>query len=216
MLLMMKNPDVMEMQGLVHFLKDLEITPDDIALLVIGYHLKAKIIGRFTKDEFVLGFIKLNLGSIESIKEMIPEFRQSVNQDEDTLKEIFKYSHQFYREKLIHKTIPLDTAAHVLKTLLPSCPYISQFQKFIMKQREYKAINLDQWVNIYDFCTTMSMSESSILEYSEGSSWPYLIDLFVEWFKEGHSGDSEEDVHDKSQAVDGNEASLLDCKYYKL
>jgi len=107
------------------------------------------------------------------------------------LKSLYRYAHQFYREKPIHKSIPLDTAVHVLGTLLPvSCLLLNPFREFLLKQTEYKVINLDQWMNIYEFLFTVSQNE--INDYSEISSWPYIIDLFVEWRKEAKNGQTEE------------------------
>jgi hypothetical protein len=203
------SPDTMYTEAYVSFLKDLGLSPMDVELLVIGYHLKEDIIGIFQKDKFVTGFAKLNMGSLESIKANLPSLRQSVEKPE-TLKELFRYAHHFYREKEVHKTIPLDTAVYVIGSLLPSRPFRDPFQRFIPKQKEYKAINIDQWINIYDFITTVS----DLNEYSETSSWPYLIDLFVEWLKEGHTGESEEET--KKQDNEDGENTLLDCKYYKL
>jgi len=203
-----ESPDIMDTEGYVTFLKDLAITPMDVELLVIGYHLKEDIIGVFRKDRFVNGFAKLNIGSLESIKENLSTFRQSVENPE-ILKEIFRYAHQFYREKETHKTIPLDTAVYALGTLLPSRTFLDPFQRFLPKQKEYKTINFDQWINIFDFITTVS----DLSEYTETSSWPYLIDLFVEWLKEGHSGESEEEINKQDNEEGEN---ILDCKYYKL
>jgi hypothetical protein len=199
----------MDTEGYVAFLRDLAITPMDVELLVIGYHLKEDIIGVFKKDKFVNGFAKLNIGSLESIIENLPSFKQSVVENPETLKEVFRYAHQFYREKEVHKTIPLDTAVYVLGTLLPSRTFLDPFQRFIPKQKEYKAINFDQWINMFDFITTVS----DLSEYTETSSWPYLIDLFVEWLKEGHSGESEEETKKQDNEEEEN---ILDCKYYKL
>jgi hypothetical protein len=204
-----ENPDIMDTEGYVAFLRDLAITPMDVELLVIGYHLKEDIIGVFKKDKFVNGFAKLNIGSLESIIENLPSFKQSVVENPETLKEVFRYAHQFYREKEVHKTIPLDTAVYVLGTLLPSRTFLDPFQRFIPKQKEYKAINFDQWINMFEFITTVS----DLSEYTETSSWPYLIDLFVEWLKEGHSGESEEETKKQDNEEEEN---ILDCKYYKL
>jgi hypothetical protein len=214
--------NLIEMQGMISLLNDLDLTPMDLALLVIGFHLKANIIGVFTKEQFVNGFIKLNLSSIEEIKGNIPLFRQFAK-DSKNLKDLYRYSLQFYREKPTHKTIPIDTAVHVLSTLLPptTCKLLNPFRDFLLKQTEYKAINLDQWMNIYDFLLTVSENEMN--DYSEISSWPYIIDMFVDWWKDMKNCEEDERGGGGKQSLplpqteEKDESDILmNGKFYKM
>jgi len=78
----------------------------------------------------------------------------------------------------------------MLQILIPDKPHISKFRKFLKKQKQYKVVNLDQWVSIYQFSTSVS---PEFLEYEDDGAWPVLLDMYVEWAKQGHTGDTQEE-----------------------
>jgi len=59
----------------------LDIKPNDVALLVIAFHLKATIMGIFTKEEFMTGFGKLKVNTIEGIKGIIPKLLEDLKNE---------------------------------------------------------------------------------------------------------------------------------------
>jgi len=73
--------DVIDPPGLVQFITDLDIKPNDVALLVIAFHLKATIMGIFTKEEFMTGFGKLKVNTIEGIKGIIPKLLEDLKNE---------------------------------------------------------------------------------------------------------------------------------------
>jgi len=89
--------DTMNFDGIVNFLTDIGIDPEDPVSLVICFHLNAQIFGSFTKEEFVTGFEKLNCDSIEKIQNIIPDLRAELD-DPSLLKEIYKYTFDFSKE----------------------------------------------------------------------------------------------------------------------
>jgi len=190
------NKEVIDPPGLIKFITDLEINPQDVALLVLGFHMGASIMGIFTKEQFVNGFLKLKLYTIQDIKDALPKLRDQLKSDLQ-FTEIFKYAHQFYKENQNHKVIPLDVADSVLEMLANDRPHIPRIRKFLRKQKEYKAINQDQWINILDFSRTVG--EEDMTDYTENSSWPYLFDLYVEWVQAGHTGDTEDEKEVKKE-----------------
>uniref|UniRef100_A0A6B2LFB8 Defective in cullin neddylation protein n=1 Tax=Arcella intermedia TaxID=1963864 RepID=A0A6B2LFB8_9EUKA len=175
---------------MIMFLNDLDIQPNDVALLVIAYHMQAATMGIFTKLEFVNGLTKMKIKSLEALKEAIPKLRNQIN---NTLMfpEIYKFAFNFYKENPQHKSIGLDVADMVLELVAQNKAHIAKFRKFLVKQKEYKSINMDQWVNLMDFSQSV---DEDLSDYdAESASWPFIIDLYVEWVKEGHTGDSEEE-----------------------
>jgi len=77
--------DVIDPPGLVQFITDLDIKPNDVALLVIAFHLKATIMGIFTKEEFMTGFGKLKVNTIEGIKGIIPKLLEDLKNEKKIL-----------------------------------------------------------------------------------------------------------------------------------
>jgi len=190
-----ENQDIIDPHGLIKFVTDLDIIPNDVALLVLGFHMEASIMGVFTKDEFISGLSKLKANSIGAIREMLPKLREELKVEKQ-FTEIYKYAHQFYKENPNHKVISLEVADSVLEMLANDRRHIPHFRKFLFKQKEYKGVNIDQWMNNLDFSCTVA---ENLEDYNESSSWPYLIDMFVEFVKEGHTGDSEEEKEVKKE-----------------
>ena len=51
--------EIINASGLTLFFADVGVDPEDVSLLVFSYHLQAKEMGIFTKDEFIKGMTKL-------------------------------------------------------------------------------------------------------------------------------------------------------------
>jgi len=101
--------------------------------------------------------------------------------------------------------IPLDVTDSILELLINHKPHVPRFRKFLLKQKEVKAINQDQWINILEFVNSVP---ENLEGYDENSSWPFLIDLYVEWVRGGHTGDSEE-VEEKVEKKKSDEYDFV-------
>jgi len=179
-------------EGVMLFIKDLELKPDDVVLPIIAWHLNAKQMGYFTKEEFVGGFKRLGLDSVEKIKAKLDSFREELN-DKEKFNSIYRFSFDFYKDQKEKKTIDLELVDTMLRILIPDKPHISKFRKFLKKQKQYKVVNLDQWVSIYQFSSSIG---PEFLEYEDDGAWPVLLDMYVEWAKQGHTGDTQEEVEE--------------------
>ncbi|KAI8364365.1 Cullin binding-domain-containing protein, partial [Radiomyces spectabilis] len=77
--------------------------------------------------------------------------------------------------------------ASVLWTMLLSeqYPLVNHFRHPLMQEKKpVRVINRDQWLNFYEFVTTVS---DGLQDYDETSAWPVLFDEFVEWKREKQS-----------------------------
>jgi len=151
--------------------------------------------GIFTKEEFVGGLKGLGLDSIEKIKIKLDSFREELNEKEK-LSQVYRYSFHFYKDEKEKKSIDLETVDTMLQILIQNKPHVTLFQKFLKKQKQYKVINLDQWMSILEFSSTIG---PDYVDYEEDGAWPVLVDMFVEWAKQGHTGDTEEEEKPKEE-----------------
>ena len=60
-------------------------------------------------------------------------------------------------------------------------PHLAPFVEFLAEQREYKVVNRDMWVGFLRFCMEI---DEECEGYDETSSWPSILDSFVEWKQE--------------------------------
>jgi len=160
----------------VKFINDLQISLDDVVLVIMAYYLNTKELGRFTLEEWVTGFLTLEMDNIEKIKAGLPSLREQLK-DPEKLSSIYKFSFNFYREDA--KYVDLETADRVFEMLLVDKLHIPQIREFLKEQSTYKNIGKDQWMSIYDF----SMMVGPKLEgyNSDDGTWPIMLDEFVEW-----------------------------------
>jgi hypothetical protein len=166
-----------------------------VAVPVLAWHLKCKQIGIFTREEFVDGLRLLGLDSIEKIKAKLSYFREEI-EDLEKGKVIYRFAWDFYKEGKEKKSIDLELIDSMLQILIPNRPHISLIRKYLKKQKQYKVLNLDQWISILEFSVTIGPEYQ---EWENDEAWPVLIDSFVEWAKKGHTGDSEDEPQDKVQ-----------------
>jgi len=178
----------MSVQGILSFLKDLQISPDDIVTLVIAYELQASELGEFTKDQF-LNLEKFGLDSIERIRTYIPKFREELN-DDNQFKRIYRFAFDFYKEERDRRNIDVGSAVHAWRVLLEDQAQTASFTDFVENhQTQYKTINIDQWTNVLEFFRTVKANFSN---YDADAAWPVLLDMYVEWAQETNRNKSAE------------------------
>jgi len=142
--------------GVTSFLKDLEILPTDAAVLVLAWHLKCSQIGVFTRAEFIDGLRILGLDTLEKIKAKLDYFRDEI-EDNEKLKVIYRYAWDFYKESKEKKTIDLEMIDFMLQILIPNHNHISQIRTYLKEQKQYKVLNLDQWMSVLEFSNTVGL-----------------------------------------------------------
>jgi len=183
-----------EVKGVMKFLGDIDVSPEDLVTLVIACHLNCAVMGTFTKEEFVGGFNELGLDSVEKIKAHVPKFQEELKND-DKLQKIYQFAFDFYKEEKDRKHIDIATADQVWSTVIGGRPHVKRFRAFVKKQTQYKAINSDQWALFFDFIRQVKEDFSN---YEPDGAWPVLMDMYVEWVQDGHTGDSAEEKKKES------------------
>jgi len=171
-------------EGIEKFCGDLEISAEDVLVLVMAYHLNAQEMGYFTQTEFIDGFEKLGLDSIESIKNQLSKFKAQL-EDQETFKAIYRFAFFFAKDEPEKKVVEMEIAAGMLGLVMgEKYPLAKSFVEFLKVQDSYKALNLDQWMSFYEFCKVVNADFSN---YDENSAWPCIIDEWVEWRKSKES-----------------------------
>eukprot|EP01129_Flabellula_baltica_P016800 TRINITY_DN911_c0_g1_i3.p1 TRINITY_DN911_c0_g1~~TRINITY_DN911_c0_g1_i3.p1 ORF type:complete len:266 (-),score=61.27 TRINITY_DN911_c0_g1_i3:31-828(-) len=178
-----ENEEGIDVDGVIRFFEDIGLDPAEAVVLVVAYHMDAIEMGYFSREEFIGGLEKLGLDSIDKIKAKVPEFQEALA-NPDVFPEIYKYTFMLYKgPSEAKRSIDIETAGEVLNLIVGDKPHIQSFITFLGSQDEYKVINKDQWMSIYEFSETIN----SIEDYDEDGAWPVLIDSFVEWLKENNN-----------------------------
>eukprot|EP00730_Choanoeca_flexa_P002015 TRINITY_DN10877_c0_g1_i2.p6 TRINITY_DN10877_c0_g1~~TRINITY_DN10877_c0_g1_i2.p6 ORF type:complete len:231 (+),score=45.73 TRINITY_DN10877_c0_g1_i2:3037-3729(+) len=170
--------------GTMQLCEDLNVTPENVILLIIAYKCGCEKMGTFTHDEWLTGMTSLSVDSTPALKEAFPKLKQ-VLLHEESFKELYRYSYQFAKSALEtgQKSIDKQTAKDMLIVLLKGrWPMLNEFQNFL-DLNAAKIINRDQWMSILEFSQA---HQNDVKAYDENGAWPVLMDEFVEYIQEQH------------------------------
>jgi len=175
--------------GIEKLCADLDISPEDIVVMVFAYHLNAQEMGYFTKKEFIEGCEKLGIDSIESMNEQIAKMKEELN-DSIKFKNVYRFAFLFAKEDADQKVLELQLASGLLSLLMDErYPIVNSFIEFLKVQQTYKGLNMDQWMNLLEFCKVVGNDFSN---YDENGAWPCIIDEWVEWSKKNENPPEED------------------------
>jgi DCN1-like protein 4/5 len=166
--------------GVEKFCNDIGVAPEDVVVLVLCWHLNAEEMGYFTQQQFIEGFTKLGLDTVNKIKNQLKVFRQELD-DTNKFKDIYRFAFLLAREG-DQKLLDLQSATAMLDLVVgDKYPHTGNFKEFLQEQKSYKALNMDQWMSFLEFSRTIKKDFSN---YDENGAWPVLLDEYVEWYRE--------------------------------
>mmetsp|Transcript_8178 Transcript_8178/g.9962 ORF Transcript_8178/g.9962 Transcript_8178/m.9962 type:complete len:277 (-) Transcript_8178:372-1202(-) len=190
-----EDEGVITMDGLSQLAEDLDIDPTtDTKLLVLCWRLGAEKPGCIQKEEWSRLFTCPELPTYENTAKSIHALKNGWNQldpgflDNSEFRPFFKFCFEFNREGT-KKFLERDTAI----ILLPLCIenrsfHTDAFIQFLEKEKtpEFK-LNKDQWCSFLDFSLAVGSPPDFDGWNADESSWPILLDEFVEYVKANNS-----------------------------
>lgn len=174
---------MIEPEGIEKLCSDLKLDPTDIKILMLAWRMKAEKQGYFTQDEWQRGLKSLKVDTITKLKKSLPGLEKEVSKP-DNFEDFYLYAFRYSLIEDKQKCIDIETACILLDIVLGSQFQIQVdlFKEFLQVQREYKVLNMDQWVNFYRFCKEINFADFE--DYDACQAWPLILDNFVEWMKE--------------------------------
>eukprot|EP00736_Rhodelphis_marinus_P001654 Rmarinus@m.29207 len=170
------SSDIMGVEGMEQFCRDLQIDPTDILMLILAWKFNARTMCEFSREEFMHGMQRLGCDSIESLRSKFPALRSSITESE-TFRQIYVFAFQFLCEGEKQKSIPLDQAIAMWRIILVH--RFSDVESWIsfLEKANPKGIPLDTWKMYLHFKETVKPDLSN---YDPAGAWPLLIDEYVE------------------------------------
>lgn len=189
-------PDEINVQGTSQLLSELEIDLSDVGALVFSELVQSPSLGVITRDEFVNGLGDMRVDSLPKLRNIVLQRRSQLSSDKDVFKNV--YNHTFIlalQER--QKALPMEMATEFWKMLFTApaldwstatTPWRELWLTFY-EEKIKKAVNKDLWKQTLNFAIE-TMKDDTLGFWSEESSWPSVIDEFVEWVKEKKNSDA--------------------------
>ncbi|KAI7648140.1 hypothetical protein KC318_g18144, partial [Hortaea werneckii] len=146
--------------------------------------------GKVTREGFVDGWSELGVDNLPKMKDVCQQRRLTLSQDMGLFKNVYNAAFPLVLPPG-SKTLPLEFATEFWTMLFTppglewrsakGTPWLEWWLEF-QQQIKTKAVNRDLWKQTLNFARE-TLKDDSLSFWSEESSWPSVIDEFVEWVK---------------------------------
>jgi len=178
--------DVIKGSGFLQYGKDLGVVEDsDPGLMILAWKLDAKEQWEFNREEFVNGWVGYSCATLEAMKKRLSEWREDLKKT-DHFRKFYFFVFDYLKEE--RKTIIMTEDAQMVWQMLGLDKRWAMWEKWVayLAQSQTKSISRDNWRQFYDF---INAHPKDISNYDTNSSWPVLMDGFVEFMTEGDGKD---------------------------
>lgn len=162
--------------GVISFLTDLSLHPEDRQVLIIAWKLKAGTQCEFTREEFMTGMSELGCDSVEKLKQKLTALDSELK-DVTKFRDLYYFTFN-YAKNPGQKNLDLDMAIAYWNIVLGGRFKFLPFWTRFLTEHHKRAIPRDTWNLLLDFSIIINEDMSN---YDEEGAWPVLIDDFVEW-----------------------------------
>jgi len=184
------EPDEINVDGTSNLLGELQIGLDDPGALIFSEIVSSPSLGRLTRDGFVDGWSELNIDSLPKMRNLVLQRRSQLGSDKELFKNVYNHTFTLALQQGA-KTLVLEMAVEFWRMLFrepgyewrsaQGTPWLEWWLEF-QEAKRTKAVNKDLWKQTLTFANE-TMKDDSLGFWNEESSWPSVIDEFVEWVK---------------------------------
>lgn len=199
------DADIIGVEGTMKYFQDIGVDVEGLESLAAFEIVQAPTMGEIQREGFVNGWQERSCDTIAKQKAYI----QSVKKDLPANKELFTrvYKHTFTVAKTPgSKAVTLEGAVAYWELLFsselsavkwqsPGTPWLSWWTEFLNSSWK-RSVNKDMWVQTLKFAE-LTLSDEAMSFWNEESSWPSVIDEFVEWVKNEKRGGAKEETMDE-------------------
>lgn len=179
-----EDPDWMSMTGFSKLAEACGLEPEtDVKVLVMAWKLKsAQKPGEIAKQEFRDGMVAMGIDSLQKLKDLVPSFDPGFMEHKE-FSEFYRFCFKFNREEASKKTLEKEVVAALLPMLLDNgrSPFVKDFCAFMEESTSLSRVSADEWNSFLMFSN--AFPSGTVTGFDEDSSWPTLIDEFVEYLQ---------------------------------
>ncbi|KAI9810537.1 MAG: Scaffold-type E3 ligase [Pycnora praestabilis] len=185
-----ENPDVIGVDGSMKYLRDLDVSLDEVIVLAVSEALSSPTMGEFTRTGFLDGWKALGLAdTLDKQQNCVHHMRLKLTTSPDLFKRVYRHTLILARTPP-QRALPLDVAIEYWRLLFtePSVSWYTQTTPWLDWWIEYlegswkMGVNKDMWDMTYEFYIK-SMADESMSWWDENGAWPGVLDEFVAFVK---------------------------------
>ena len=179
------NSEVIDIDGTLKYLEDLNMDPDDPKSLTLAFLLKSPLVGVFEKDKFISTWKHYKIYDVKAIAKFLDTFHEDVLYDKGTysdidtdevidFKQLYDFTFGFLKESENQKVLDIDFTISYWRLLLPLITTV-YFTKQESTKDEDKAKVEERVQNWFDF-----LSNSNPRPVITFDTWSMFYLFFLE------------------------------------
>lgn len=194
------EPDTIGAEGTMQYFGDTDVNVEGLESLAVLELVQAPTMGEMSREGFIKGWQERNCDTVDKQKAYIKTLKRELPGSKDLFTRIYRYTFTVAKAPG-QKAVPLDMAIAYWELLFssslsavqwasPNTPWLSWWTEFLTSSWK-KSVNKDMWNETLKFAQ-LTLVDEAMSFWNEESSWPSVIDEFVEWVKNEKRGGSQE------------------------
>lgn len=190
------EPDEINVEGTGALLAEMGIPLDDIGAFVFFDLVSSPSLGKVTREGFLDGCVEVSADSLPKLRSAILQRRAQLGSSREIFKNVYNHAFVLGLQGNQKSLVP-DVALEFWPLLFgptgfewrtKRTPWLEWWLEF-QSTKWKKAVNRDLWRQTLNFAVE-TMRDESLGFWNEDSSWPSVVDEFVEWVKVEKRGDA--------------------------
>ncbi|KAF1938968.1 DUF298-domain-containing protein [Clathrospora elynae] len=200
------DKNIIDAEGTMKYFQDTDVDVEGLESLAALEIVQAPTMGEMSRDGFVNGWQERNCETVDKQKAYIKNLKREMPGDKELFTRVYKYT--FSIAKIPDsKGVALDAAIvywgllfsgplSAVKWTSSNTPWLEWWTEFLNSSWK-RSVNKDMWNETLKFAQ-LTLTDESLGFWNEESSWPSVIDDFVDWVKnEKRGGDKQAEVMDE-------------------
>ncbi|KAG9191277.1 hypothetical protein G6011_09365 [Alternaria panax] len=190
------DKDVVGVEGTMRYFEETGVDAEGLEALAALEVVQAPTMGEMSRDGFVKGWSERSCDTVDKQKAYLKELKSELPNNKELFTRVYKYTFTIAKPT-DQRAVPLEMAAvywellfssplSAVKWSSPNTPWLSWWIEFLNTSWK-KSVNKDMWNETLKFAQ-LSLGDESMSFWNEESSWPSVIDDFVEFVKKDKRG----------------------------
>ncbi|KAL1797926.1 60S ribosomal eL32 domain-containing protein [Alternaria dauci] len=190
------DKDIVGVEGTMRYFEEIGVDAEGLEALAALEIVQAPTMGEMSRDGFTKGWTERSCDTIDKQKAYLRNVKSELSDSKELFTRVYKYTFTIAKPA-DQRAVPLEMAAvywellfssplSAVKWSSPSTPWLSWWTEFLNTSWK-KSVNKDMWNETLKFAQ-LSLEDESLSFWNEESSWPSVIDDFVEFVKKDKRG----------------------------